>query len=208
MYRCPNMRLTVHRRIERFVLATLLVCGCLNIQPGSVFAQSTGDAPTTTPITEFREVTPKYKGTIGGALIGAEIGLLIPALLKMEDSVNYIVFPAVFGAGGAVGGYFLLEKNASSATPSIIALSVGIAAVIPTVIATLSLTSNIRSKSKEPVQMLPAQPTPTALFNTGRGLRLGVPAVAVSSSYSKEEITRLHVLPYSEVRLPILSSTF
>jgi hypothetical protein len=73
-------------------------------------------------------------------LVGAELGAVIPALVGVEATWAYIVFPVVGAAGGGLGGYFLLDK-ADHVELSVVALTAGMALVLPALIATLQLTS-------------------------------------------------------------------
>jgi hypothetical protein len=58
----------------------------------------------------------------------------------MEATWGYIVFPAVGAAGGAVAGYFLLDRN-DKVGLSVAALTAGMGLIVPALIATLQLTT-------------------------------------------------------------------
>lgn len=90
---------------------------------------------------QFREPVPAdFKGAVGLGLFGAELGAVIPALAGMDATWAYIVFPAVGAAGGAVAGYFAID-NPGHAQLSVVALTAGMALIIPALVVTLSLTA-------------------------------------------------------------------
>lgn len=111
-------------------LAALLGCAllCLSAAPvAQVRAQS-------------QEIPPDFKGVVGLGLIGAELGMVIPAIAGVNDTWAYLVFPAVGAIGGGLAGYFLLEANDQTEI-SIAMLGIGMALVIPATVLTLSLTA-------------------------------------------------------------------
>ena len=90
---------------------------------------------------DFR-ATPK--GTIGLALVGAELGLIIPSVSGLNEVWALTVFPIVGAAGGALAGYFALDKPADDSetqgarksrleAASVATLVVGLAGVIPAI---------------------------------------------------------------------------
>ena len=87
------------------------------------------------------QVDPTPKAIIGVGLMGAELGLIIPALAGMRDLWPYIVFPLIGAAGGAVGGWAIEQNTRNSPEISVALLAVGIALVVPAVVGTLALTA-------------------------------------------------------------------
>jgi len=87
------------------------------------------------------QVDSTPKAIIGVGLMGAELGLIIPALAGMRDLWPYIVFPLVGAVGGAVGGWAIEENTRSSPEISVALLAVGIALVVPAIVGTLALTA-------------------------------------------------------------------
>ncbi len=87
------------------------------------------------------QIQSGVKASIGLGLIGAELGLLAPAMAGAEGTWPYIAFPLVGAAGGAAAGYFLLDQPNTSPTLSVALLAVGIGLIIPAVVGTLSLTA-------------------------------------------------------------------
>ncbi|HEX2678019.1 MAG TPA: hypothetical protein VHM19_15300, partial [Polyangiales bacterium] len=71
-------------------------------------AQSSSSSSTTSI---KHPLKPDVKGTLGVGLIGAELGMVLPALAGMDDTWAFIVFPVIGAAGGAAAGYFGLEKG-------------------------------------------------------------------------------------------------
>jgi hypothetical protein len=110
----------------RFCAIALVILGCLG--PAS-FTQA-----------QDKQVEADFKGAVGLGLVGAELGAVIPALVGVEATWAYIVFPVVGAAGGALGGYFALD-NADKPELSVIALTAGMALILPALIATLQLTA-------------------------------------------------------------------
>lgn len=87
------------------------------------------------------QVDSTPKAIIGVGLMGAELGLIIPALAGMRDLWPYIVFPLIGAAGGAVGGWAIEENTRNSPEISVALLAVGIALVVPAIVGTLALTA-------------------------------------------------------------------
>ncbi len=78
-------------------------------------------------------VEAKFVGTVGGAVLGAEVVMVVQAAFGVDKVWPYIVFPLLGAGGGGVGGYFLEKKS----TPGSVALLIaGIAFVIPSAIIT------------------------------------------------------------------------
>ncbi|MET0388268.1 MAG: hypothetical protein ABW321_20005 [Polyangiales bacterium] len=113
----------------RFPLVAIALCvglACLGVA-GSANAQD-------------RRVEADFKGAVGLGLVGAELGAVIPALAGLDATWAYLVFPAVGAAGGALGGYFALDRT-DKVELSVVALTAGMALVIPALIVTLSATA-------------------------------------------------------------------
>jgi hypothetical protein len=79
------------------------------------------------------------KGTIGGALLGAELVLAIEAAADVESPWAYLGGGLAGAAAGGVGGYFV-EQNASPRV-SMLLLAGGLTLAIPTTVAVLSATA-------------------------------------------------------------------
>lgn len=114
----------------------------------------TAQAQCTTPSETCVNVGADGKGILGGGIIGAEIGFMIPALIvyagarELDEWWSWVLFPALGAAGGAVLGYFALEDPVDATTgqrgfpeAAVAVLAVGIALIVPTFVGVLSLTS-------------------------------------------------------------------
>lgn len=86
------------------------------------------------------QVEADFKGAVGLGLVGAELGAVIPAIAGLDATWAYIVFPVVGAAGGGIAGYFALDR-ADKVELSVVALTAGMALILPALIATLQLTS-------------------------------------------------------------------
>jgi hypothetical protein len=121
------------------ILATALCAASFELAPARAEAQCTMPSPTCS------QVTPDAKGMIGLGLIGLEIGFIVPALVQEAAGTNewwpYLVFPALGAVGGIVGGYFMEQETRSSPEIDVIFMAVGMALVVPTLVATLALTA-------------------------------------------------------------------
>jgi hypothetical protein len=123
------------------LIAAAVAVSSVAAAPAHAEAQCTGmpSAPCNTP------VRPDGKGIIGLAVIGAELGLFIPALVQNATHSNewwpYLVFPLV-GIGAGIGGGYALEQ-ATQRTPEVdIAIMVAsFVLIVPTVVGTLALAS-------------------------------------------------------------------
>jgi hypothetical protein len=90
---------------------------------------------------QTRDLVPAdYKAAVGLGLVGAELGAVLPAAFGMDAWWGYVLFPAVGAAGGAVAGYFAIDKP-GHVEASVATLTAGMALVIPALVITLSLTA-------------------------------------------------------------------
>jgi len=84
-------------------------------------------------------VQPWGKGTVGGALLGAEAVMLTEAIIGVKPAWAYVVGGVAGAAGGGFGGYFAEERT--TAKLSLYLLAGGMALVIPTTIVVLDRTA-------------------------------------------------------------------
>jgi len=194
-----------------------------------------------TPSATCVTVTATGKGVVGGGIIGAEIGFMIPALIvgagvrEMDEAWAYIIFPLVFGAGGAIGGYYAFEEaNGGQGFPeaAVAVLAVGIALIVPTFVGVLALTSYTPggdegggATSEEDARDDETGPPPepseerSALdrvlaggpgllrFDRGR-LLLGVPMVHARPTYTSEEQEHMRLGGETDLNVPLVSGVF
>lgn len=208
------------------------------------------------------------KGTIGGALLGAELVLAVEAAADVQSPWAYLGGGLAGAAAGGVGGYFV-EQNASPRV-SMLLLAGGLTLAIPTTVAVLSATayeppadylqdappvdepvadppqpstpaatpapapapnttpaptpapdaapaptspapssSRRRHPSRRIAHVRPLRLTPPALldFSPGR-LALGVPAVEITGTYTRAELSMYGLEQKTEVRVPFLNILF
>ncbi|MDD9942147.1 MAG: hypothetical protein OXU20_13965 [Myxococcales bacterium] len=124
----------------RWLLSTCFAVALVATAPAVGFAQ---DAASPTA-----ELSASPEGMIGLGLIGAEIGMLVPAIAGVSDTWAYLVFPTIGAAGGAVAGIFLLQDG--SPTPAggvgspelaVAAFAVGLTGLIPALVVTMAATA-------------------------------------------------------------------
>lgn len=80
------------------------------------------------------------KGKVGLGLLGAELGVVVPALIGVDELWAYIVFPIAGAAGGAVAGHFLVDDG-NHAELSVALLAAGMTLVIPTLVLAAAATA-------------------------------------------------------------------
>lgn len=137
-------------RLNTLRLVAALLAVLMIGEAGTAEAQCTPSTPSETCV----NVGADGKGILGGGIIGAEIGFMIPALIvsagarELDEWWSWVLFPALGAAGGAVLGYFALEDPVDSMTmqrgfpeAAVAVLAVGIALIVPTFVGVLSLTS-------------------------------------------------------------------
>ncbi len=193
-----------------------------------LFGAFHGASKVSAQVTEPVHINSSPNGLIGLGLVGAEIGLTVPALAGLHQTWALIVFPTVGAAGGALAGHFLLD-NLDDSTGSIVALAVGLALIVPSLVITLSATAydpsdeptttpmTTQQSRQQPLRRLArARPKAPGLGQGGfglfrlseRGLALGVPAVSISQLYAASDVQRYSLTQRSEVRVPVLSASF
>jgi len=122
------------------------------------------------------QATPK--GTIGLGLVGAELGLIIPSVSGLNEAWALSVFPVVGAAGGALAGYFALDKPGRN-KGSVAALVVGLAGVLPAILVTVK---GVRERAAGPMGAdpsdRPAHRKAAACVPDGRGRTRAASTVA------------------------------
>jgi hypothetical protein len=148
------------------------------------------------------ELKPDFKGAVGLGLIGAELGFVIPALAGAKGVWPYIVFPVVGAAGGAVGGYFLLEKGDGHPELAVATLTVGMALIIPAMVATIAATAY-----RPPERIETAGGGGLVRYSEG-SVRLAPPAIAAGPTTSPRQALRTGERRVSSLRVSMLSAQF
>ncbi|MGB8329601.1 MAG: hypothetical protein WCE62_05690 [Polyangiales bacterium] len=171
-----------------------------------------------TPTSDVR-ATPK--GTIGLGLVGAELGLIIPSAAGLNAPWALTVFPIVGATGGALAGYFALDKP-DRQKGSVAALAVGLAGVIPAILVTVKGVRQERQDRWEPTPRIDlrtekeqrafetAEAGPGLIRRSRSGLRMAMPAVSFSRNAQKgTDISRTGPLrDRTEMRLSLASGVF
>jgi hypothetical protein len=93
------------------------------------------------PLREARadEVSPTGKGIAGGALLGAEVPMIVEGIAGVHSGWVYLISAVVCAGGGGFGGYEV-EKGSSDGMAPMYMLAGGLALVIPAVVLTLNAT--------------------------------------------------------------------
>jgi hypothetical protein len=194
----------------------------------TIMAASSAATPTAAQAqTAPNEVESGYKGVIGMGVLGAELGFVVPALAGLDETWSFIVFPVIGAAGGAIGGYFLLEQP-HNVELSVGSLMLGMALIIPSMVVTLAATAYDPGDEGEVVEgdgadeiapdPLPEEDAEVVIreMDVGGGLvrmregtlHFGVPALALRSSATTEEIRRYGAVSEQGIHLPLVSGTF
>jgi hypothetical protein len=178
-------------------------------------AEAQLDPATLDPI----KATPK--GTIGLGLVGAELGLIIPSVSGLNEAWALSVFPVVGAAGGALAGYFALDKPGRE-KGSVAALVVGVAGVLPAILVTVKGVRQERQDRWEPTPQIDlrtekeqrafetAEAGPGLLRRSRSGLRVAAPGVTFSRRAPQDaETVRMGGLrDRTEMRLSLASGVF
>ena len=192
------------RRVpHRRALALLVALAALCATAAPAYAQDEG---------EGSPLKADFKGAIGLGLIGAELGFVVPALAGAKGVWPYIVFPVIGAGGGAVGGYFLLEKGDGHPELAVGALTLGMALVVPAMVATIAATSYRPPEQIETTAMKRrrelAQSGDGLVRWSGEELALAPPNITVAASASAREALRTGVRRTTAVRVSVLSGRF
>lgn len=182
------------------------------------------------------ELDSNIQGAVGLGLVGAELGLVIPALAGMEDAWPYIVFPVLGAGGGAVAGYFLLDQP-DHTEAGVITLAAGMLLIVPTIVATLALTAydpeadfdddDFQTPGEPGAEEAPSpnvdpdaaeQEAGTAVgdqagvgllrIRSNGALLVGAPGISISPVYSLSEQRQYGAPAATSLRVPVLSGAF
>jgi hypothetical protein len=189
----------LHRTLS--LLGAALVATAIALSPGHAQAQTNG---TKMVQVDENPLKATFKGTVGGGLIGAELGFVIPALAGARDAWMYIVFPVLGAGGGAVGGYFLLDKpdHAEAAVATLVA---GMALAVPALVVTLAATAY----EPDTEAAMAANAAGAGLVRwSEHGVYLAPPAVATGPTITPQEALRTGAPRTSSVRVSMLSGSF
>jgi hypothetical protein len=195
------------------VLAVLLALAALCALASPASAQRDPDEDEEEePAAEPAPLKPDFKGAVGLGLIGAELGFVIPAVAGAKGAWPYIVFPIIGAGGGAVGGYFLLEKGDGHPELAVGALTLGMALVVPTMVATIAATSYRPPEQIESASMVRrrelAQSGDGLVRWSGKELALAPPNITVAAAESPRTALRTGARRTTALRVSLLSGRF
>lgn len=172
--------------VSLVVVMSIVAC-CAISSPVHVHAQSSEPTPV--------EASPK--GKLGFGLIGAELGVAIPAIIGVDAWWAYVVFPVAGAAGGALLGHFWID-NGNHAELSVVFLTAGMTLVIPTLVLAVAATAYDPEENRGDDASLGSG----ALRIDEGSLRLRPPGVSVLPD---AQVGKLHV---SGVHVSLLSGRF
>ncbi len=105
------------------------------------------------------EASATGKGITGGALLGAEVIMLVEAAIKVKKPWAYAVGGIAGGIAGGVGGYFI--EDGAEPKISIYLLAGGMALAIPTTVAVLNATAYKPPRRRPTEDRAPAKTSPS-----------------------------------------------
>lgn len=105
------------------------------------------------------EVSPKGKGIVGGALLGAEVVTIVESFIGVRQGWAYGVGAAAGAIGGGVGGYFIEQSSTDGRVP-VYMLAGGLALIIPAIVLTLNATRYMPDETATEDKGVPADLPP------------------------------------------------
>lgn len=91
------------------------------------------------PSASAEEVSPRGKGIVGGALLGAEVVTITESLIGLKEPWIYAVSAGAGAIGGGIGGW-AVENASSDGRVPVYMLAGGLGLVIPAVVLLLNAT--------------------------------------------------------------------
>jgi hypothetical protein len=191
----------------------LLVAAVLMHAQPRAAAQDDPQITPAPPAARERQPSADFKGAIGLGLIGAELGFVIPALAGARDAWPYIVFPVLGAAGGALAGYYWLERGEGEPELAVAALVAGMALALPATVVTLAAMAyepdtELRPTAAQRSARAAAAAGPGLLRLSERGVLVAPPAVAVESSIGVREALRTGARRSRGMRVALFSGVF
>lgn len=219
------------KHISRFGL-TLAFAATLAV--GTLAEPSRAAAQDPMPV----QVDASPKGLIGFGLIGAELGLTIPALAGLDETWSLIVFPVVGAAAGAIAGHYAID-NRGNEKAAVATLMVGLALVVPSIVITVAATAydpeddfeeddggggGEEAEASEEESEPEPEAEPEARRESRRqlatrggtgmvrvhegGVSLSLPGLTVGQVYTAQELARYGGEQATEVQLSLFSGVF
>jgi hypothetical protein len=139
------------------------------------------------------------KGTVGGAMLGAEVVMLGESAFRLRPGWLYLVGGGAGAGAGAWLGYKICDDS-SNKPPSFL-LAGGIALVIPTIMGVLTATQyappdSFRQEPRSADDSAAAEP------------RLELPSLGLAQAFSPQELAQFRVEQVTELHLSVLRGVF
>jgi hypothetical protein len=174
----------------------------------------------------------RVKGTIGGAMLGAEVVMLTESAFRLRPTWMYLAGGA---GGGLLGGYVGNRMSGGTNRPPSFLLAGGIALIIPTIMGVLTATQyepigTIRQDSPDDTSgdgsgddedgddELP-EPDATDPDSMGGGdapepgarspaPRIELPTIGLAQAFSRDELVQFRVRQATELHVSVLRGVF
>jgi hypothetical protein len=174
----------------------------------------------------------RVKGTIGGAMIGAEVVMLTESAFRLRPTWMYLAGGA---GGGLLGGYVGNRMSGSTNRPPAFLLAGGIALIIPTIMGVLTATqyepigtirqdepddssgdgddSDLDDSEAEPLDPSTSEPETDGGDAQGPGARspaprLELPTLGLAQAFSRDELASFGVRQATELHVSVLRGVF
>lgn len=209
--------MALNNRYLAVVCSTILALGLLSASNGATAQNKNKEVGSKDP------VTADYKGMVGLGLIGAELGFVLPTVCGLDETWSLIVFPIVGAGGGAVGGYFLLERGDGHPEAAVAVLTAGMALLIPSAVLTLAMTAydpEEDSSIKSTQATAPLRPRASNVRRMAQaagpglvrwspdGVFISAPAITPVFAMPAKELRGPSLRPRTELRVALLSGRF
>jgi pyruvate/2-oxoglutarate dehydrogenase complex dihydrolipoamide acyltransferase (E2) component len=108
------------------------------------------------------DVSPKGKGIVGGALLGAEVVTIVESFAGVRNGWAYVGGAAGGAVAGGIGGYFVEQAAGTNGRVPVYMLAGGLALIIPAVVLTLNATRYMPDESASEDKGSPGADQPAA----------------------------------------------
>lgn len=164
-------------------------------------------ALTSASVVHADPVSPDAKGTVGGALIGAEAVVITEALLGVRPWWAYAAGGALGAGAGATAGYFAEQTGSGELAVGL--LVVGMVGVIPGAIA-VSYGTAYRPPEDGQSAPLTAAPlrSPALIGVNDQQWMLSIPVLQVRDVHTREEVAIFGAKQAAQFCAPVLHVWF
>jgi len=146
------------------------------------------------------------KGTVGGAMLGAEIVLLTESALRLDQGWMYVVGGLAGAGAGAYLGYRIGDGDNNQ--PPALMLAGGIALIIPTIMGVLTATQYALPDSYRTDDADDSDADDAIDAADDAGARLTLPNVGLAQAFSRDELAFASRRRVSELHLMLLRGVF